>query len=510
MPRHFLFKQNIVSSTALDRFWIQTPALLYGLAMLLGVAFGLDFRWEWIIPGAFLFAPLISGKSRLVPRLGLAFLIALASGFYVSAYYRLPDLPPDGVKGEGYFEIHGLIKSNTHIGSRWVYKGTLKSFYYDGKIIGKNIPLQISLSEQSYLERPLANRSYAIEGILRKNEAGYYSLTPIKDQPWKALDRSWSLAEWRYLAKKIVKEYIKDHISNSQSAIFLGGLATGEFEDRLMKHEFGRFGLQHIMAISGFHFAIIALILSVLFRLILQKKSSHLLLMLLLSTYFVFLGTSASILRAWIAIVLALGATLIQKRGNGLNSLGVGLMVLLLIDPLMVQGIGFQFSFAVTAAILMIYGSCDRFIEMIVEKRGLFQTKLMNSWNQHGYLVIQGLRQGLALALAVNLAALPLLLFHFHKFPMMSLVYNLFFPFLVSLSMLLLLLGLFCPFLHYLNSFYTGAVLNLTYRMPQTVDAYWRIDGIPLWAILGYLSLLFYAFIYAKDHLSEKNELAFI
>lgn len=476
--------------------------------MLLGVAFALEPRWEWLIPSAFIFAPLLFKNSCLIPRLGLAFIIALASGVYVAANYHLPEIPSDGVKGEGLFEIHGLMKSNTHIGSRWVYKGSLKSFHYNSRSIGKNIPLQISFKDTA--ERPLADHSYAIEGTLRKNEDGYYSFTPVKDKPWSALDGTWSPAEWRYQAKKMVKEYIKNHISNDQSATFLGGLATGEFEDRLMMHEFGRFGLQHIMAISGFHFAIIALILSVLFRLILQKKSSHLLLMLLLSTYFVFLGTSASILRAWIAIVLALGAALFQKRGNGLNSLGVGLMVLLLVDPLMVRGIGFQFSFVVTAAILMLYGACDSFIEMLVTKRGLFQTTLMNKRNQHGYLVIQGLRQGLALAIAVNLAALPLLLYHFHKFPLMSLIYNLFFPFLVSISMLLLLLSLAFPFLHHLNSIYTGAVLNLTYRMPQAVDTYWRIESLPLWVIVGYLCLLFYVFIYVREYIMSKNELAFI
>src|SRR5262249_55475973 len=156
----------------------------------------------------------------------------------------------------------------------------------------------------------------------------------------------------------------------------------------------------------------------------------------------------------------------------------IALLAILLFDPLMAKGIGFQFSFATTAAILLLFSSCDVAMQMIFNKRPLSQITKMDRTNQHGYFLLSTIRQGLALTLAVNLVALPMTLFYFHKFPWMSLIYNLFFPFLVSVSMLLLIIGtlsqlLFSPlgeWVHACNNVYTHYMLNYTYNMPTSVD----------------------------------------
>ena len=81
-------------------------------------------------------------------------------------------------------------------------------------------------------------------------------------------------------------------------------------EDRLMQFEFGRFGLQHIMAISGFHFAILAGFFSFGLHLMLNRRVANAFLIALLSTYFVFLGAGPSILRAWMTILITLGGAI--------------------------------------------------------------------------------------------------------------------------------------------------------------------------------------------------------
>ena len=473
--------------------------------MLLGVAFALEPRWEWFIPSGFLFFPILFRDSALTGRLALALLLAISSATFIKIHYHFPDMPEEGFTGKAYFEIHSLGKSHSHIGSRWIYKGTITAFEHHGRTVAKNIPLIISINDTATITRPSANQSYIISGTLKQKDKGFYSLILSKNDPWIEIPNTYSSAEWRFHAKQWIKEYINNQIPNEQSATFLSGLATGEFDDKYMAHELGRFGLQHIMAISGFHFSIIAGILSLLFRLILPQRSTPLFLMFLLSSYFLFLGTSASILRAWIAIVLAFSSQLFQRRANGLNSLGIGLILVLMVDPLMIRGIGFQFSFAVTAAILLLYGICDSAIESLVDKKGLFHTRLMNRLEQHGYMILQSARQGFALTMAVNLVAFPILLYHFHKFPLMSLIFNLFFPFLVSISMLLLLLGPIIPLLHLVNSHYTGAVLSLTYKMPPAVDLYWRMESLPLGFVLLYLSSLFVASIYARSYFMERN-----
>jgi competence protein ComEC len=285
-----------------------------------------------------------------------------------------------------------------------------------------------------------------------------------------------------------------------------------------MAYEFGRFGLQHIMAISGFHFAIIASILGLFLRLFFSKRKVCLLLIFLLSSYFVFLGCGPSILRAWISISIALGGFLLCRRAIGLNSLGVAMIAVLIYDPLMWQSIGFQFSFITTAAILLLFSGCDRVMQSLFAKRSLSLTVNMNSINQHGYCVLTTIRQALALTVAVNLVALPLMLFYFHKFPWMSLAYNLFFPFLVSISMLMLLLGTLVhailpplgEIIHSLNSHFTYFMLNYTYQMPVTVDFVWRVESISMGWLILYLCIVFSAGIWLRSYNKDAQEFEFV
>ena len=147
-------------------------------------------------------------------------------------------------------------------------------------------------------------------------------------------------------------------------------------------------------------------------------------------------------MRAWLTILVAMCGYLLNKRGSALNSLGIAMLVVLAYDPILCNHIGFQLSFLATAAILMLFNGIDHSLKYTFFKRPLSEVIQMNGLNQHGYLLLNYCRQGIALSLAVNLATLPLLLFYFHKFSLMSLIYNLFFPFLVSLSMVMLILGM--------------------------------------------------------------------
>ncbi len=110
--------------------------------------------------------------------------------------------------------------------------------------------------------------------------------------------------------------------------------------------------------------------------------------------------------------------------------------------------------------------------------------------------------------LAVQISAAPLILFITHKFPLMSLPYNLFFPFLVSISIFLLILGLLTgfPSIHQLNSSYTEFVLNLTYGLPTSFDYWVRIDHFPAFLLVFIYCLLFLAAIYSRQWLESRGE----
>ena len=216
--------------------------------------------------------------------------------------------------------------------------------------------------------------------------------------------------------------------------------------------------------------------------------------------------------------MIALFSTFLEKESKGINSLGIAILVICLFDPLLVQSIGFQFSVATTAAILILFPTMNRMTQKIWRCRPLSQMIQMDGMNQHGYCILACFRGAFALTLAVNLIALPMTLFFFQKFPWMSLLYNLFFPFMVSISMFLLLVGsgvgLILPFLgngiHWLNSIFTHFSLNLIYHMPTTVDYVLRTEPFSAGIIIAYITVIFIIGIFLQAKQEEELPFRFI
>jgi competence protein ComEC len=469
---------------AFSAFWKEHPALLYGLSVLLSFCYYITTSYIIIIP----LLLLVFAKKRGV----LAAIFTLAAFGYINTNLSLPQLDETGITGTAHFAISSIALKSTHFGKHWVYRGTIKSFVPKSGI--KNIPIVLSIPLKKDSLRPPADRDYHIEGTLKHGQSGQYMFVYEKNLPWKEIKYSWNSSEIRHTLKKNLSRYIKQKIESSDSATFLSGIATGEFDDRMMTYQFSRFGLQHIMAISGFHFAIISGILGTLLELIFPKKYTFAILAAALTCYFIFLGFSPSIFRAWVMVLIALFASYMQKSSSALNSLGIALIAVLLINPMNASNIGFQFSFLATASILMFYSASDSFLQQFFKKRFLAHAVDMNHLNQLGIIILTTLRKSFALCLAVNVSAFPLMIYHFENFPYFSVIYNLFFPFLISITMLLLIVGFLLPifpFIHTLNSRLTEFILNFAYNMPQTVDYKLYYSGMLLESLVVYLTLLF-------------------
>jgi competence protein ComEC len=509
----------------MNEFWQQHPALLYSLAFLLGCFIALNFSWLLLFPILLLFYSRVPFSSSIWSRFLLAAAMLCAGCLYVKAHYSLPKLPPQGIYGTAHLEVDSLSVSTTHFGKFWVYKGSIRTFmpkHADSAISkGYNIPYRLAVPTVSDVEHPPADKEYRLQGILKEHQ-GTYSFSVKKNESWTPVPKTNSFAETRFHAKQAVSKYIHQHVKDPLAATFLSGIAIGEFDDRRMSYEFGRFGLLHILAISGFHFSIITFILSLPLGLMLSRKKMAASLIFILTTYFVFLGNSPSIARAWIAIMITLAGYLLEKKGNGLNSLGIAMLAILIYNPLLCRNIGFQFSFLATAAILMLFPGIDRWIQKIFPKRQLSQMVTMNKLEQHGYFLLSCCRQALALTCAVNIATLPLVLYYFQKFSLMSFLYNLFVPLMVSFSMLFLIVGsiasLVCApagqLIHDLNSLYTRFVLNSMYNMPATVDWMVRMQEFPLIVLVLHLCGVFYLGVWmlkqSEKLQDEKQDFAFL
>jgi competence protein ComEC len=484
--------------------WHSFPGLLYAFAALVGSSLAIYSFSPYFLCLIFLLLAIscFFEKNRTTQlRTLLAISLGISCFFLATVRFHFPQKIPLKA-GISEVEISSLRLSKTPFGIFWNYEGILKAFYQNDQsdaFMIKNLPVTVSIPFEKNTSHIPANYQYQILGKLKKTSNGKFVITPTKNEPWLPIRKLYNLADWRYQAKAAVQKNLQQSIQDQHVRSFLSGIATGEFEDRLLSFELGRFGLQHLMAISGLHFSILSSLLGLFLSLFFSRSISALVTVALMSGYFVFLGPSASVTRAWIAITIGLIGLFLQKRSYGIHSLGIGMLILILWNPFIIEEIGFQFSFGVTAAILIWFSPCDSFLQHLFAKRKLTEAVKMDLWDQHGYCVLHFLRQGLALCLAVNLIALPLTLYHFHKFPVMSLIYNLFFPFLMSLSLILLVLAfsfsLMFPWLgnllHSINESYTRFILNFAFNLPKSFDITWYIDSISKEAMMIYALALF-------------------
>jgi len=487
-------------------FWLCHPALLYGTTFFLGVLFHVEGSVSLIFPSLslwlpFILAALLGNRAFLKPW-ALSCFIFFTAWIYTAAFYSFPSLPPAGITGKAHLRIKNVSLQSTPFGERWCYRCELKQFFSEqtSQSLVSSLPcLVIFPNNQVEKEsRPLATQEYWVTGKLMQTTQSSYVLKVPSKNLWIPIAPSKGWVEERYRWKTEVSRWIESQFFHPASGSFLAGLVTGEFDDFWMRQQLMRFGLQHLLAISGFHFAMIAGFLSVTLRLFLPHTIRTITLLVCLAAYCFFLGPQASILRAWVMSSLTLVGSLLRKETSPLNSLGFALLVLLGYNPLLSQELGFQLSFATTTAILLFYSPAQAWMQQLFPKRNLSQVLQMTTWNQYGYCLLTFLREGCALTLAVSLFAFPLTLFFFGRFPWMSLLYNLFFPFLTSGALYLFLIGalLFwvpllgkaiCSF----NDAYTFFLLQLTYQMPSEIETYLTIDSFSsLWLTLYFCCAL--------------------
>ncbi|WP_152656309.1 DNA internalization-related competence protein ComEC/Rec2 [Oceanobacillus sp. CFH 90083] len=118
---------------------------------------------------------------------------------------------------------------------------------------------------------------------------------------------------------------------------------------------FQRFGLSHIIAISGTH---VTLVIAFLYLIlvkgnIITKEKTQLFLMIFLPVYSVLAGANPPVLRAASMMVIVLVLQKYRWKLPYSDLLCIVFMCFILWDPYIIYHVGFQFSFAVTFAILL-------------------------------------------------------------------------------------------------------------------------------------------------------------
>jgi len=466
------------------------PLLFPALLILLGVAFALCPSIELLLPLLFTFY--IAPQKRWF---FLLFALFFCYGKFHAPFFVESTSPLEGI---ATFKIIEIQEKHSYKHKKLQAKALLSLADEEKKTLAKNLPVFLSL----HSIKDIKYSDYTIEGTLEKKEH-HFIFKPKESTPWQPMGICFCLAKVRLECKQFLTKQIAKLYPNPTVCHFLTALTLGQLEDPLLRFSFSKLGLQHILAISGFHFAILSLCLGFALHLFLPKKIAVYCLMLLLTLYFLLLGFAPSVLRSYLAAVLYLIASLMGVRPRAINLLSATLILELLICPASLLTLGFKLSFLATAAIIFLCPLIIPWTQKLLPKRSIEESLSLPLTEKPLYLICAALRPILAVNLAVFLAIFPTSLYQFSSFPLSSLLYNLFVPLCVTLSLCLFLLALplfFLPwigdFLHYCNQAFTKKLLDVLIQSPPCLDYSLSFSNFPLIVLYTYLlALLVMCFI---------------
>lgn len=147
---------------------------------------------------------------------------------------------------------------------------------------------------------------------------------------------------------------------NSSSAWFLSATLLGDDSmlDPWMREDFRATGTAHYLALSGFHVGIVAMFAGLmLFPFKTWSRAGryrNLAVVLLIWSYVVMCGMSASLIRAAVLISIFLLAKVLGRQSSPFNSLCIAALIILSYAPRQLFAPGFQLSFVAVLAILLI------------------------------------------------------------------------------------------------------------------------------------------------------------
>ena len=181
-----------------------------------------------------------------------------------------------------------------------------------------------------------------------------------------------------------------------------------EIDQEIINH-FSKTDLIHILAISGSHMAIIFLMILFVLNPIFSVKYRNIPIYISLAAiwgFAIFIDYGNSVVRSCIMITVYYIMIFLQRKPNLLHSLALAGMMILSIDTQQLFDVGFQLSFLAVFGIFWLYKPITNHYKPLKNRAIRF---ILNTFS---------------LSLAAQLTTLPLILFYFHQFSIMSVFIN--------------------------------------------------------------------------------------
>lgn len=280
---------------------------------------------------------------------------------------------------------------------------------------------------------------------------------------------------------------------------FLAGVLLGyrHAMPATLEEAFRITGTAHIVAISGFNMAIVAGLFAAGFRRIWGAGKGFLAAAVGVMLYTLLVGANPAVVRAALMSLLALSAGQLGRRAAGLNVLGFTAAMMAFIDPNLPWDVGFQLSVAATAGLVLYAAPFQQAFEQMAAK--VLPAGMVRK-------ISAPVAEYILFTLAAQLTTLPVILYHFHRLSLISVLIN---PLVlpaqpavmilggvaVLAGLLLQPLGKMIGWLAYVPAAYTLRLIDRAARLPHA-----EIAGVPfpLWAVIVFYAVLLFLTLRAQ------------
>ena len=253
----------------------------------------------------------------------------------------------------------------------------------------------------------LANRGIA--GTLwASSERPIETLSP---PPW------WHLMAWGERGRRAIAEAFVSIVPEmDERAVVLGillGAREGMSEEALLA--FRRTGSLHLFAVSGMHVGMMAGIFwALLLPLPLPRRKLAWFLLPLLLGYTVLTGAEPPALRAFVMIAILVFGLVLDRTPRILNSLSAAFILMLLHDPNQRHDLGFQLTFCVVLAIVLVGLPLAGKLGSFGQPDPFLPADLVSPWQRRRWAWARFGTACLCFGFAANLGSLPLSIHHFN------------------------------------------------------------------------------------------------
>jgi competence protein ComEC len=249
-------------------------------------------------------------------------------------------------------------------------------------------------------------------------------------------------------------------------------LLNDRTEDREWVEQLILGGLLHLIAISGLHVMLFYLVLVDLFAIVLPRRASELVFVVLMLFYAALCQWSPPVMRAIVMILLYVGARLLQRPVSPLQIMALSLLLITLVDPVQLFSIGLQLSYLCVLTIFLI----SPLLRHEVRTRSPWKKGLIKS----GYWLLDMV----FISVGISVFLLPLTLYYFLRASLNAIPGNVLgiplIGFLLPLSLVLMFLPQGWLFFQWLRPVYAVALYVFDRWVEWTAKLPFYLDSVAL------------------------------